>query len=135
MLCSMIIFERGKRIRCTQERMSGVSTHDQPRFHGCTLGCTYVVGNAGPRVRRAYLPWKSISFSCFLSFADVRYFFHQNATILVLFFFPSFPSCSFFLLCAVYRPAEKLLKKWHLPLFPPLSRVPLLYLEFLARNF
>lgn len=106
-------------------------------------GCTYVVSNARPRVGRVFAVEKHFflahlflsrfllsdprlrSFSLTLSLSSlppVRYFFHQNATILVLFPFSLVPS--FFLLCAVHRAAEKLLKRWYPPLCAALPSLP-----------
>lgn len=65
--------------------------------------------NCWDRESDAYLRRKSISFSaCSFLCPGVRYFFRQNATILVL-FSPLFPR-SFFLLCAVHILRKSFLK-------------------------
>jgi len=52
--------------------------------------CTCVV--AGLRIGRVFAMEKHFFLYATPSFAGVRYFFRQNATILILLFFPFFPS-------------------------------------------
>lgn len=124
MLCSMIIFERGKRysmyvganVGGFYSRLAALSRLHS-RMHLCSWQC-------GTESRTRVFAMEKHLFLVFSFLCQYSLFFppecHHFGT-----FFPAFPSCSFFLLCAVYRPAEKLLKKWHLPLSTLLSHAPI----------